>query len=95
VVGLLSDEKRRGAEHIKKDLSVLAESTGGECFFPKDISEVARIAHQVAHDIRNQYTIAYIPSNAALDGSFRRVSVVVKGPGSPVARTSQGYYAMK
>jgi VWFA-related protein len=94
-VGLLRDEEKREARRAKKDLSVLTESTGGESSFPKDISEVDRIAHQVAHDIRNQYTIAYTPSNVALDGSFRTISVLVKGPGNPVARTLQGYYATK
>ena len=94
-VGLLSDEEKGEAKRAKKDLNVLTESTGGESFFPKDLAEVDRIAHQVGHDIRNQYTIAYTPSNVALDGSFRRISVVVKGPGSPVARTLQGYYATK
>jgi VWFA-related protein len=95
VVGLLGSAEKHEAERAKKDLNVLAESTGGESFFPKDISEADRIAHQVAHDIRNQYTIAYTPTNGALDGSFRAVSVVVKGPGSPVARTLPGYYATK
>jgi VWFA-related protein len=91
----LGSAEKHEAERAKKDLSVLAESTGGEAFFPKDVSEVARVAHQVARDIRNQYTIAYTPSNGALDGSYRAVSVMVKGPGSPVAKTLQGYYATK
>ena len=52
-VGLLSEEEKREAARAKKDLGVLNESTGGESFFPKDISEVERIAHQVAHDIRS------------------------------------------
>jgi len=92
-VGLLSNKEKREAERAKKDLSVLAGFTGGESFFPKDLSEVDRVAHQVAHDIRKQYTIAYTPSNGVLDGSWRTISVLAKGPGSPVARTLQGYYA--
>jgi Ca-activated chloride channel family protein len=94
-VGLLSDEEKREAKRAKKDLNVLTESTGGESFFPESISEVDRIAHQVAHDIRNQYTIAYTPSNVVLDGKFRSIGVLVKSPGSPVVRTLQGYYATK
>ena len=42
-----------------------------------------RIAHEVAHDIRNQYTIAYTPTNTALDGTYRQIKVVVKAPGNP------------
>ena len=52
-----------------------------------------RIAHQVAHDIRNQYTITYTPSNQALDGSYRQIKVTANGPGHPSVRTRTGYYA--
>jgi len=92
-VGLLSDEERREANRAKKALEALAEATGGETFFPKDVSEVERIATQVAHDIRNQYTIAYTPSEQAMDGSFRQIKVTVKAAGSPTVRARSGYYA--
>jgi Ca-activated chloride channel family protein len=94
-IGLLTDEDRREAKKAQRALQLLTESTGGTVFYPKDVSEVDRIAHQVARDIRNQYTIAYTPSNAALDGTFRQIKVVVKAPGSPMARTRSGYYASK
>jgi len=32
----------------EKALEALAEATGGETFFPRDVSEVERIANQVA-----------------------------------------------
>jgi VWFA-related protein len=92
-VGLLSDEEKREAARAKKDLSVLTEATGGECFFPKDISEVDRIAHQVAHDIKSQYTIVYSPSNSAMDGSYRKIQISVNGGGRLQVRTRSGYYA--
>jgi len=92
-IGLLTDEDKREAKKAKRALDLLAESTGGMVFYPKDVSEVDRIAHQVAHDIRNQYTIAYTPSNVALDGTYRQIKVTVKAAGNPVARTRSGYYA--
>jgi VWFA-related protein len=54
---------------------------------------VERIATQVAHDIRNQYTIAYTPSDQAMDGSFRQIKVTVKAAGNPTVRARSGYYA--
>ena len=51
------------------------------------------MALEVAHEIRNQYTIAYSPTLQALDGSFRQIKVTVNGPGRPVVRTRNGYYA--
>jgi Ca-activated chloride channel family protein len=92
-VGLLSEEERREAKRAKRALQALAEATGGEAFFPKELTEVDRIAHQVAHNIRNQYTLAYTPTNVALDGSFRQIKVVASAPNRPVVRTRTGYYA--
>jgi VWFA-related protein len=62
-------------------------------YYPKELADVDRIAHQVAHDIRSQYTLAYTPTNQALDGSFRQIRVVASGPGRPTVRTRTGYYA--
>jgi Ca-activated chloride channel homolog len=92
-VGLLSEEEKHEAARAKKDLNVLTESTGGESFFPKDISDVNRIADQVAHDIRSQYTIEYSPTNAAMDGSYRKIRIGVNAPGKLQVRTRSGYYA--
>jgi len=94
-IGLLSEEDKKEAGKAKRALNLLVESTGGQVFYPKDVSEVDKIAHEVAHDIRNQYTITYSPTNAALDGSFRPIKIAVKAAGSPVARTRTGYYATK
>lgn len=92
-IGLLSEEERREAKRAKRALDALTEATGGEAYYPKDANDVDRIAHQVARDIRNQYTIAYTPTNPALDGTFRQIRVVVNGPNRPVVRTRTGYYA--
>jgi VWFA-related protein len=92
-IGLLSEEERREASKAKRALMTLTEATGGQAFFPKDATEVDRIAHQVARDIRNQYTIAYSPTNSAMDGTYRQIKVIANGPNKPVVRTRSGYYA--
>jgi Ca-activated chloride channel homolog len=92
-MGLLSDEERRDALHARHALEDLAKATGGEAFFPKDVSEVDRFAQEVAHDLRNQYTIQYTPSDAAMDGTFRAIKMVVRAPGNPTPHTRSGYYA--
>jgi len=92
-VGLLEDEDRGDANKAKRELSALAEATGGEVYFPKEVSEVEPIAHIVAHDIRNQYTIQYTPSNNNMDGTFRQIKIAVNAPGHLAVRTRSGYYA--
>jgi len=54
---------------------------------------VEKIAHEVARDIRSQYTIVYSPTNPAMDGSYRQIKIAVNAPGRPTARTRAGYYA--
>jgi Ca-activated chloride channel family protein len=92
-VGLLSEEDHKAAANAKHQLNELSEETGGEAFYPKDVTEVEAIAHQVARDLRSQYTIEYTPSNPAMDGTFRKIRMAVKAPGGPTARTRTGYYA--
>lgn len=93
-VGLLNEEERRAARRTRRALNSLAEATGGASFFPKELGEVDDIAHRIAADIRNQYTLGYTPTNEAQDGSFRQVKVVLVGPGkNHTVRTRSGYYA--
>jgi VWFA-related protein len=91
-IGLLGDEERREAKRAERALKELATATGGDVFFPKELTEVDRIATQVARDIRNQYTIEYSPLNAVMDGSFRAIKITVNRRGLTV-RTRSGYYA--
>jgi len=92
-VGLLTEEEKRSAASAKRQLQALADATGGEVFYPKELTDVDPVAHQVARDIRSQYTIGYKPTNEALDGTYRKIKVTVKAPGNPVTRTRSGYYA--
>ena len=92
-IGLLDEEEHREAKAAKRALNALTQESGGLSFFPKGVAEVDAIALQVAHEIRNQYTIAYSPLNDTRDGSFRQIKVLVSGPGHPQVRTRTGYYA--
>lgn len=107
-VGLLgSDEsgpglfKMRGGgpRRAAKVLEKVAEATGGRAYFPRSLDEVETTCVQVARDIRNQYTLAYYPTNAKKDGTFRTVRVDVtpaRGRASRLlVRTRPGYYAPK
>jgi VWFA-related protein len=87
-----------GHEHEKKAhraLRVIAEQTGGVAFFPSDLSQVDAVSNQVAHDIRNQYTIGYKPTTPKSEGGYRQVKVdaAAKGYKKLTVRTRSGYYA--
>jgi len=76
-------------------LKRLAKQTGGEAFLPESLQEVTLICERIARDIRNQYTIAYVPTNRKRDGSYRvvRVKATAPGRGSLSVRTRTGYFA--
>jgi len=91
-IGLLGEEKQRRA---RKALQFIAEKTGGIAFFPKSLEEVDAISRTVAHDIRNQYTLGYKPTNPKSTGGYRTIKVdaKAKGYGKLTVRTKSGYYA--
>jgi VWFA-related protein len=73
----------------------LAQATGGEAFFPNELSEVVSICERIARDIRHQYTIGYVPANLALDGVYRSIRVLARANGHErlSVRTRAGYIA--
>ena len=92
-IGVLGDEEH--PRRARKALEIIAQRTGGLAFFPKTLDEVDEISRQVAHDIRNQYTIGYKPTNPRSSGGFRQIRVEAKANGHKklVVRTKSGYYA--
>src|ERR1700730_10606075 len=56
-------------------LKHLSGASGGEAFFPKSLQEILPICEQIAHDIRSQYTITFIPENKKQDETYRTISV--------------------
>jgi Ca-activated chloride channel family protein len=92
-IGILGDEEH--PKRARKALEIIAQRTGGLAFFPTTLDQVDEISRQVAHDIRNQYTIGYKPTNPRASGGFRtiRVEAKVKGRGKLAVRTKSGYYA--
>ncbi len=76
-------------------LKRLAHETGGQAFFPDEVSEVTAICQSIAHEIRTQYTIGYVPNRAAPEGSYRAIRVEARAPdGAELeVRTRAGYVA--
>lgn len=91
--GLFKKSPKKQAEDL---LRKLASETGGQAFFPRELSEVHTIAKQISTDLRTQYAIGYYPTNSKRDGTFRAVKVQVNGGDRRlVARTRNGYTATK
>jgi len=91
-IGLFDPHDRDRNPRVLKQL---AKATGGEAFLPKAVREVRPICQRIAHDIRNQYTIVYVPTNRRQDGTYRVVQVKAgdRDRGRLLVRTRAGYYA--
>jgi VWFA-related protein len=92
-IGILGDEGKQ--RRAKRALEALSIQTGGVAFFPRNLDEVDEISRAVAHDIRNQYSITYKPTNPLRNQGWREVKVVAHAPGyrDLEVRTRKGYYA--
>ncbi|MGA7380353.1 MAG: VWA domain-containing protein [Terriglobales bacterium] len=67
------------------EMQTFARMTGGRFYQPRFQAEYPEIFHDIAGDIRHQYSIAYHPTNPKLDGSYRKLKVeVVAADGGPL-----------
>ena len=77
-------------------LDELSSVTGGKSFYPQTDIEMDEIFERIALELRNQYSIGYIPKDFQPDGKWRKVKVKVNAPrGLPrlTVRSREGYYA--
>jgi Ca-activated chloride channel family protein len=75
-------------------LTRMARETGGEAFFPAELSQVGPICQRIALDIRQQYTLGYVSANTKKMGGHRAIRVTAQAAGRDlVVRTRTGYIA--
>jgi len=61
-------------------LRKITEQTGGRAYFPHNERELRDAFVQIQRDLREQYLVAYSPSNKERDGSYRRIQIEVINP---------------
>jgi Ca-activated chloride channel homolog len=78
----------------RQALQQLADATGGAAYFPAGMGQVSDITRQLAHDIRNQYVIAYTPHVQNVSANYHPIRVVARaaGYGELQVRTRNGIY---
>ncbi len=84
VIGFVSELSKDGGfiskspqQKSKAFLERLATETGGKAYFPGGASDLPALAKEISNELRTQYSIGYIPSNDAHDGSYRNIKVSV------------------
>lgn len=61
-------------------LRKITERTGGRAYFPRSEKELQEAFVQIQRDLREQYLVAYSPSNKNRDGSYRRIEIAITNP---------------
>ncbi len=74
-------------------LRKLAQATGGEAFFPKELKDLPAVCERIAREIRNQYILGYVSTNSQQAGTYRRIRVKAKAESDEKlsVRTRAGY----
>jgi VWFA-related protein len=95
-VGFLEHQPSSGRLTQRMRLQEIAETTGGQAFFPSAMKDVEAAYDKIVAQIRNQYTLGYTSTNTAQDGKWRRVEVKIAKPEMRNARvqTRRGYFAL-
>jgi hypothetical protein len=76
----MSDSQRMDFLQADNQLNTFTRETGGEAFFPRFYGEFPNIFRDIGNALRNQYSIAYSPSNQVKDGKFRKIKVELVNP---------------
>jgi Ca-activated chloride channel family protein len=76
-----------------KVLQDLADDTGGRAFFPYHVDDLDQSFQDIGDELRNQYSIAYIPTNYILDGRYHRIRIEVPEHKGYQVRARRGYFA--
>src|SRR5262245_4595235 len=77
-------------------MNQLASASGGKLFYPGNGEAMSEAFEQIALELRQQYSIGFIPTNNTNDGRWRHLKITVTPPaGTPhlSVRSRKGYYA--
>jgi Ca-activated chloride channel family protein len=95
VVGAIAHQTGTSRDQARTVLQGIAETTGGQAFFPTSTKELDLMYEKVVGEIRAQYTIGYVSNNEQADGAWRRVEVklAAKDRKGFRIRARKGYFA--
>ncbi len=86
-----ADDRDKNPGFLRK----IATLTGGECFIPDKLTDLVGVCRKIAKDIRNRYSIGFVPATTEHAGEVRKIKVVASAPdrGKLIVRTRTHYTA--
>lgn len=84
----------KDAYHIaRQQLALIAVESGSNLYYARKVEDLKDVYKQVITDLGTVYSIGYLPTNRARDGSWRTVKVQLNARPELAARTRRGYFA--
>jgi Ca-activated chloride channel family protein len=95
-IGMLEHQSQSTRFQQRATIQQMAETTGGQAFFPTSVKELDKVYDKVLAEIRAQYTIGFHSTNEKADGAWRKTEVkVVRKDGRDLRiRARKGYFAL-
>jgi Ca-activated chloride channel family protein len=76
----------------RRVLEALAAASGGEAYFPDDVSQLEAGYRRVLETLRRRWIITYSSTDSSRDGAWRPVEIRTKDPNA-VVHSRRGYFA--
>lgn len=95
-IGFMEHQRMSTRLTQRMRLMEIAETSGGQAFFPSAMKDIEVAYEKVAAQIRAQYSLGYISTDTTQDGSWRRVEIKLTRPDLQDARVQsrKGYFAL-
>jgi hypothetical protein len=81
-----------GARVDRGPLETLAKVSGGQAYFPLEVSALAEQYQRIVENLRRRFAVSYTSTNTKRDGAWRTVEVRVRSS-NLVVSSSGGYFA--
>jgi VWFA-related protein len=97
------------AMQARNELNTIAAYSGGQAYFPRFEQDLPSVYQQITEQMRQQYSLGFLPTDTAKDGKFHKLKVqLVDDQGNPLRIVNEkgkqvkyrvvsreGYYAPK
>ena len=77
-IGIGDNFSYRGVD--EGSLRKVTERTGGRAYFPRSEEDLRKAFEQIQRELREQYLVAYSPTNKKRDGSYRQLKIEIVNP---------------
>lgn len=94
-IGFMGHQNSSARVLQQSRLSEMARLTGGLASFPGVMKEIDAMYARIGDEMRTQYTLGYVSTNAVKNGAWRKLSVRLTSAagGRLVVRAREGYFA--